>query len=217
MSRSRIRAVPVLGLLAGLTLVGCSFGMFFPSSIDVELTEDTPLRGPATEIRRIAVALPSAVEATLSLSDPSRGKLDRVALDIAERLEESGQFKIVLADEFRSALAAQRPEADSLRVSLTEPDPWAGILKAARQVGAEAVLTFEGHWESPLTLGDIRFGRPEFKRHVAMMLVDAATGQTIWFQKATAEVSEGIALPQEPSIRRAVARVLTRDFLRTIK
>jgi hypothetical protein len=213
------RAAVASWLAVSLLLMtsGCSLGMLFPASIDAELKEDTPLQRPAPDIHRIAVALPSLLEATLLLPDPSRGKLDRVALDVAERLEDSERFKIVPTDQFQTALAAQGPEPDSLRVSLTEPDPWTAILTAARQVGAEAILMFEGRWESPLSLGDITFGRPEFRRQVGMTLVDVRTGQTIWHQKATAVISEGIAVPQESAMRRAVASALTKNFLKTVK
>jgi O6-methylguanine-DNA--protein-cysteine methyltransferase len=205
-------------LLAGLALAqsGC-LGAFFPTSIDVELKEETPLKAPVPEIRRIAVVLPSVVEALLNVPDPSRGKLDRVALDIAGRLEESERVKIVSADQFRAALADLRPEADSLKVALTDADPWGKVYQAARRTGAEAVLVFEGQWESPLTLGDTGFGRSEFKRQVGMALVDAGTGHTIWYQKAAAEITEGMVIPQEPPIRRAVASALTTNLLRSIK
>lgn len=207
-------------LIAGgllLAVSGCSFGMLFPASIDVELKEEAPLHGPVPEIRKLAVVLPSMLEEILLLPDPSRGRLDKMALDIAGRLEDNGRYTIVATDQFRTALAAQRPEPDSLRVSLMESDPNTAILNAARQAGADAILMFEGRWESPLSLGDITFGRPEFRRQVVMTLVDTGAGRTLWRQQTTAIITEGIAPPQEPAIRRAVASALTRNFLQSIK
>jgi hypothetical protein len=217
--RQHARTAAASGFIACLLLAssGCSLGMLFPTSIGAELREETPLRVPAPQVRTIAIALPSMLEQILLLPDPSRGKLDKVALDIAERLEDSERFKIVSTDQFQTALAAQRPEPDSLRVSLTEPDSRTAILKAAQQVGADAVLLFEGRWESPLSLGNIQFGRPEFKRQVTMTLVATASSAPIWHQQATAIVNEGIATPQEPAIRRAVASSLAKNFLQTIK
>ena len=207
----------MLALLLAST--GCSLGMFFPTSIDAELDEKTPLRGPVSDIRTIAIALPSMLEANVALPDSSRGKLDKVALDIGEQLEDSKRFAIVSRDQFQAALADQRREPDSLLVStaLTEADQMSAILKAARQVRADAVLMFDGKWETPLSLGDIKFGRPEFKRQVTMTLVAAGSGQTIWHQEATVVINESIATPQEPAMRRAVASRLTKDFLSTLK
>ncbi|TAJ10338.1 MAG: hypothetical protein EPO61_02570 [Nitrospirae bacterium] len=201
-----------------LTAGGCFMGMYFPTSMDIELAVKTPLRGPATDTRTIAIVLPSSLEEQFSLPDASRGKLDQVGLAMGERLQQSGRFTIVSQTQYQAALSAQRRMAPSQAGSpMSDRDRTESILNAARLVKADGVLLFDGSWESAANLGTVSFGRPEYRRLLTLTLLEAHSGQTIWYQEATVVIHEGIAVPQEPAIREALVADVTDNFLRTLR
>lgn len=212
------RVVLLCGL-AGLlsTSSGCLFCMFLPTTIDTELSTKTPLRGPAKEIHTIAVVPPSRLEALFVLPDPSRGKLDKVGIELSEHLQQSGKFAVASPTLYDAALTEQRRAID-VRITGTPPaaERNAAILKAARGVQADAVLLLDGKWESAVTLGDQVCGRQEFKRSLTVTLVDARSGETVWYQEATAIIHEGMVIPQEPDIREAVVSEVAKNFLQTL-
>jgi hypothetical protein len=219
LARTLRRAIRFFGL-GGLLLTagGCFLGMCFPTSIDTELAVTAPLRGSATDIRTIAIVLPASLEEQFGLPDASRGKLDLVGLDMGERLQKSGRFTVVSHTQYHAALAAQRRTARSQPGSeLPDRERTEAILNAARLVKADGVLLFDGSWESAANLGAVSFGRPEYRRLVTLTLIETRSGQTIWYQEATAVIHEGIAVPQEPAVREALVADVTDNFLRTLR
>jgi len=219
LSRTLSLAARLAGL-GGLLLVtgGCFLGMYFPTSIETELAVKAPLRGSATNVQAIVVVLPSSLEQTFGFPDASRGKLDRVGLDVGEHVQKSGRFTVVSQAQYQPALAAQR-QGPNVRSGGIVPDAErkAAILTAARLVNADAVLLLEGAWESAANLGNVAFGRPEYTRQLVLTLVATASGQTIWYQEATAVIHEGIAIPQEPAVRETVVADVAENFLRTVR
>jgi hypothetical protein len=197
---------------------GCFVGMFFPTSIDTEFANPTPLRGPVADVRTVAVVLPSALESVLGAPDSSRGKLDMVGLDLAERLQDSGRFSVVPPDRYRTALAAgTQSSAYRVGASMTEADRSSAILKAARTVNADGVILLQGQWEMVQSIGSVSFGRPEYRRQMSLTLIGTKSGETLWSQEATAVIHEGIAMPQEPDVREALVSSLAKHFLKTTK
>ncbi len=212
-------AIRVFGLgCILLTAGGCFMGMYFPTSMDIELAVKAPLRGAAADIQTMAIVLPSSLEEQFGLPDASRGKLDQVGLAMGERLQKSGRFAIVSQTQYQAALAAQRRTARSQPGGpISDRERTEAILNAARLVKADGVLLFDGSWESAANLGTVSFGRPEYRRLLTLTLLDARSGQTIWYQEATAVIHEGIAVPQEPAVREAVAADITDNFLQTLR
>ena len=209
-----LKASYAWGLL--LLLSGCSFGMFLPSSLEVELGEPTPLRAPASEIQRLAIALPSTVETLTGVTDSSRGKLDSIALEVAERLPRTGRISLVPMNEFHAALAKSRPQDFRAGSSMSEAQWKEYVLKAAASVKADGVILLHGNWDSPLNLGKMIVGRGEYKRQVGMSVVAAKTGETLWSQRATVNVEEGFTLPPEEQIRSPVVSRLVQNLLDTL-
>lgn len=204
------------GLL--LSTGGCFLGMYFPTSIDTELAVDAPLRGSAEHIQTIAIVLPSSLEEQFSLPDASRGKLDRIGLDMGERLHKSGRLTVVSQPQYQAALAAQRRML-SVRPSqaMSDRERTEAILNAARLVKADGVLLLDGTWESAVNLGTVSFGRPEYRRLLTLALIEVPSGQTIWYQEAAAVIHEGMAVPQEPAVREAVVADVAENLLRTLR
>ena len=201
-----------------LTVGGCFLGMYFPTSIDTELAVKAPRRGSATDIRTIAIILPSSLEEQFGLPDASRGKLDRVGVDMGERLQKSGRFTVVSHMQYQAALTTQRRLARSQAgIPMSDRERTEAILNAARLVKADGVLLFEGSWESAANLGTVSFGRPEYLRLLTLTLLEAHSGQTIWYQEATAIIHEGIAVPQEPAVREALVAEVADNFLQTLR
>ena len=216
---SRLLRMCVRTSVAGsfpLVLSGCFLGFFFPNSVAVELAEQSPLRESAAGIHILAIALPSSLETYVGLPDSSRGKLDKVGIDIKERLQQSGRFTVVTPDQYRTALATSTAAAD--RITNYSPDPlWKDyLLKGARAVNADGVLLLHGSWETGVSLGEGRFGRKEYKRQLGMSLLATSSGKVVWYQEATAIIREGIALPQEEDIRDPLVHYLVLNFLQTI-
>lgn len=199
-----------------LILSGCFLGFFFPNSVGVELAKESPLRGSASGIHTLAIALPSKLETYVALPDSSRGKLDKVGIDIRDRLQQSGRFTVVTPDQYEMALAMSTEAA--VRITNYSPDPlWKEyILKGARAVNADGVLLLHGNWESGISLGEGSFGRKQYKRQLGMSLLATRSGELVWYQEATAVVREGIALSQEKDIRDPVVHYLVLNFLETI-
>ena len=199
-----------------LVLSGCFLGFFFPNSVSVELAEQSPLRESASGIHKLAIASPSALETYVGLPDSSRGKLDKVGMEIRERLQQSGRFTVVTPDQYRTALAAST--AAAVRITNYHPDPlWKDyVLHGARAVNADGVLLFHGKWESGVSLGEASFGRKKYKRQLGVSLLATGSGKVVWYQEATAVIREGIALPQEEDIREPLVHYLVLNFLQTI-
>ena len=199
-----------------LILSGCFLGFFFPNSVSVELAEQSPLRESALGIHTLAIALPSTLETYVGLPDSSRGKLDKVGIEIRERLQQSGRFIVVTPDEYKIALATST--AAAVRITNYSPDPlWRDyLLQGARAVGADGVLLLHGKWESGVSFGGGSFGRKEYKRQLGMSLVATSSGKVVWYQEATAVIREGIVLSQEKDIREPLAHYLVLNFLQTI-
>lgn len=211
-----LRSCAFSGLL--LSTGGCFLGMYFPTSIDTELAVDSPLRGSAANIRTIAIVPPSSLEEQFSLPDASRGKLDRIGWDMAERLHKSGRLTVVSPTQYHTALAAQRRLlAARSGHTLSDRERTDAILNAARLVKADGVLLLEGTWESAINLGTGWFSRPEYRRYVTLALIEVSSGQTIWYQEATAVIHEGMAIPQEPAVRKTVAADVADHLLRTLR
>jgi hypothetical protein len=211
-----LRAVVACTLL--LSIGGCFWGMFWPTSIEADLAASAPLRGSASDIRTIAIAFPSTLEAVLGLADSSRGRLDKAALDIGERLQRSGRFTVISPDEYQAALAGVNREADyRTNSTMAEAERKGHILQAARRVKSDAVILLQGKWESVITLGDVTLGRPEYKRHLGMALISTRSGETVWYQEAIVTINEGLATPQEPDIRDTVVSRLVENFLETVR
>ncbi|MBM4133338.1 MAG: hypothetical protein FJ245_06160 [Nitrospira sp.] len=201
-----------------LTVGGCFLGMYLPTSIDTDLAVQAPLRGSATDIRTIGIVLPSSLEEQFGLPDASRGKLDRVGLDMGERLQKSGRFTVVSHTQYQAALKTQRRLAGSQAgIPMSDRERTEAILNAARLVKADGVLLVEGSWESAANLGTVSFGRPEYRRSLTLTLLEAHSGQTIWYQEATAIIHEGIAVPQEPAVREALVADVADNFLQTLR
>src|SRR6185436_7319318 len=99
------RLIPSFVLLGPL-LCSCVWG---PSATEVELVYPQPLRAQGVEVHRLAMALPSRVESITGVSDPSRGKLDALMLEIAERLPRSGDLSALPMSDFHKALEKNRP------------------------------------------------------------------------------------------------------------
>lgn len=218
-TRTLVRTIRFLGL-GGilLTVGGCFLGMYFPTSMDIELAVKAPLRGSAVDIRTVAIVLPSSLEEQFSLPDASRGKLDQVGLAMGERLQKSGRFTIVSQTQYQAALATQRRTARSQPSSpMSDRERTEAILNAARLIKADGVLLFEGSWESAANLGTVSFGRPEYRRLLTLTLLEAQSGQTIWYQEATAVIHEGIAVPQESAVREALVANVADNFLQTLR
>nr|MBI3612320.1 hypothetical protein [Nitrospirota bacterium] len=218
-ARTLARAIWLFGLVGILlTAGGCFLGMYFPTSMEIEMAVKAPLRGSAADIRTMAIVLPSSLEEQFSRPDASRGKLDQVGVAIGERLQQSGRFTIVSQPQYQAALATQRrlarPQAGS---PMSDRERAEAILNAARLVKADGVLLFEGSWESAANLGTVSFGRPEYRRLLTLTLLETHSGQTIWYQEATAVIHEGIAVPQEPAVREAVAADVADNFLQTLR
>lgn len=216
---SRLRRMCVHTSVAGslpLVLSGCFLGFFFPNSVSVELAEQSPLRGSASGIHTIAIASPSALETYVGLPDSSRGKLDKVGMEIRERLQQSGRFTVVTPDQYRTALATST--AAAARITNYNPDPfWKDyVLRGARAVNADGVLLLHGKWESGVSLGEGSFGRKEYKRQLGMSLLATGSGKVVWYQEATAVIREGIVLPQEEDIREPLVHFLVLNFLQTV-
>jgi O6-methylguanine-DNA--protein-cysteine methyltransferase len=214
---SRLARCCGLGLLL-LTIGGCFMGMYFPTSIDTELAVKAPLRGSAAQIQTIAIALPSNLEEHFNLADASRGKLDRVGLDLGERLHKSGRLTIVSPTQYQAALADQRRAAYGQRGrAISDRERTEAIVNAAKSVKADGVLLLDGSWESANNLGTVSFGRPEFRRLLTLSLIAVPSGETVWYQEATAVIREGLAVPQEPAVREAIAADVADNLLQTLR
>lgn len=218
LTRTLAHAISFFGL-GGILLTagGCFLGMYFPTSMDIELAIKAPRRGAATDTRTIAIVLPSSLEEQFSLPDASRGKLDQVGLAMGERLQKSGRFTIVSHTQYHATLATQRrmarPQAGG---PMSDRERMEAILNAARLVKADGVLLLDGSWESAANLGTVSFGRPEYRRLLTLTLIEIHSGQTIWYQEATAVIHEGIAVLQEPAARDAIVADVTDNFLQTV-
>lgn len=201
-------------------LPGCFFGMYLPSSVDVELTHASPSRGSVTDIRTLVVASPSASESLTGLPDSSRGKLDQVGIELAEQLEKSGRFTIIPPSQYLAALASSRKppsRTDRNDRMMTDAERLELIREASRAVKADGIIVLQGKWERSMSLGKVTFGRPQYKRQLAMSLVATSTGETVWYQEVTATIEEGISLPSEEAIREPVVQRLAEHFLATAK
>ena len=152
----------------------------------------------------------------MGLTDSSRGKLDKVGMELRERLQQSGRFTVVTPDQYRTALATST--AAAVCITNYHPDPlWKDhVLHGARAVNADGVLLLHGKWESGVSLGEGSFGRKEYKRQLGMSLLATGSGKLVWYQEATAIIREGIALPQEEDIRKPLVHYLVLNFLQTI-
>jgi len=217
---SAITRILILCGLAGLlsTSSGCLLCSFLPATIDTELSIKAPLRGSAKEIHTIAVVPPSRLETLFVLPDASRGKLDKVGLELSEHLQQSGKLSIASPVLYDAALSEQRRGTDvRITGAPSETERNAAILKAARAVNADAVLLLNGKWESAVSLGDQMCGRQEFKRFLSVTLVDARSGETVWYQEAIAIIHEGMVIPLEPEIREAVVSEVTKNLLQTMR
>jgi len=199
-----------------LFLSGCFLGFFFPNSIGVELAEQSPLRESASGIHTIAIALPSTLETYVGLPDSSRGKLDKVGIDVKERLEQSGRFIVVTPDQYKAGLATST--AAAVRITNYNPDPlWKDyVLQGARAVNADGILLLHGKWESSISLGEGSFGRKGYRRQLGMSLLATSSGKVVWYQEATAVIHEGISLSRDEEIREPLVHYLVLNFLQTI-
>ncbi len=217
-SRRSFRLAPWLLLSLLCALNGCFVGMYFPSTIDVEFVNPSPPAPSAGQVRTLAIVPPSLLEAVFGQADSSRGKLDNVALDLAERMKQSGRFVVVSPAQLQAALTGARPEPDAKRgASLTDTEQRHTLLRAARTVRADGLLLLGGQWESASNLGNVAFGRPEFSRQLTLSLLGATSGELLWRQDAKVIVHEGIATPQESDVRSVMAERLAEQFLQTIK
>lgn len=214
LSRKR-RLIALLGL--ALLTGGCV--SLLPTTISTELESKTPLRGTPSEARRIAIVPPSSLEASFNVPDPSRGRLDKVGLALAERLERSGRFAIVSPVQYQEALARERAGIDvRMTGAPTERERRTAILAAARQAGADAVLYLDGTWESALVRWSVKsFSRPQFRRLLTARLVSARSGETVWYQEATVIIREGLTTPQEDAVRETAASDLADNLLETMR
>lgn len=197
-------------------LSGCFLGMYFPSSVDVELTNPSPLQGPAPPLKTLAIAYPLASEALVGLTDASRGKLDLMAIDLADQLHQSSRFTIITPSQYQTALASSRPRGPRPDRAPTDAERKEWILAGAKAAKADGVILLQGKWESPVSTGEEFLGRPEYRRQVVLSLIATATGETVWSQEATAIAHEGIALLTEEELRKPVVRRLAKNILETI-
>jgi len=200
-----------------LVLCACNFGIWLPTTLDTELTTSSPLRGSAGDVRTLAIALPSTIEILTGVSDPSRGKLDPVALEIAERMPKSGQLALVQISEFHAALSRSKPPDFRVGSSMTETQWKDFLLKGARAVNADGVVLLHGSWDSPLNRGQTPFGRGEYRRQVGMSVITTRTGETLWSQQATVNVRQGISFASEENVRTAAVAPLVRNLLDTLR
>lgn len=206
-----LRLVPAL-----LMTAGCA--SLLPTTAGTELEVQNPLRGTPEEIRTIALVPPSGLESYFSVTDASRGRLDKVGMAIGDRLEKKGRFKIASPVQYQEALARERAKID-VRLTGVPPEGArrAAVLAAARQVGADAVLYVDGRWESALVVKAVTFGRPEYRRRLTGALVSARTGETVWYQEATVVIREGLTTPQEDSLRETVACDVADNLMETVR
>lgn len=195
---------------------GCFLGMYFPSSVSVELTTPSPLQRPAPSMRTLAVTYPMASEALAGLTDSSRGKLDLMALELAERLQQSGRFTMITPAQYQAALAVQPAGPRPDRVP-TDAERKAALVAGAKSVKADGLILLHGKWESPVATGEEFLGRPEYRRRVVVSLIATATGETVWSQEAVAVAHEGIALLTEEDLRKPVVAHVAQNLLETIQ
>jgi len=197
-----------------LLLAAC---LYMPSKFEVELADTIPLQGTTTEIQTLALALPSTIETLTGVSDPSRGKLDPIALEFAERLPRTGRVSLVPMSEFHAALAKGRPSEFRAGSSMSDDQMKEFLVRAALAVKADAVILLHGSWDSPINLGRTKDIRGEYKRHVRMSLLSARTKETLWSQQATVTVVEGRPLPHEEEIRSPVVARLVQNLMDTLR
>jgi hypothetical protein len=188
-----------------------------PSRIEVELINTGPLQGTPEEIQTLALALPSTVETLTGVGDPSRGKLDPVALEFAERLPRTGRVSLVPMSEFHAALSKAKPPDFRAGNSMGDDQMKEFWARAAHAVKADAVIILHGGWDSPINLGRTRDIRGEYKRQVRMSLLGAKTKETLWSQQATVTVIEGRPLPNEEEIRSPVVSRLVQNLMDTLR
>jgi len=199
-----------------LAFSGCFLGMYFPSSVSVELTTPSPLQGPAPSMRTLAVTYPLTSESFAGLTDSSRGKLDLMAIELAEHLQQSGRFTMITPAQYQAALAGQ-PGGPRPDLVPTDAERKAALVAGARSVKADGLILLQGKWESPVATGEEFFGRPEYRRRVVVSLIATATGETVWSQEAVAVAHEGIALLTEEELRKPVVARVAKNFLETIQ
>ena len=196
-----------------LLLSGC---LYMPSKLEVEIADTTPMQGTTTDIQTLALALPSTIETLTGVSDPSRGKLDPIALEFAERLPRTGRVSLVPMSEYHAALSKSRPPDFRAGSSMSDDQLKEFLLRAALAVKADAVILLHGSWDSPINLGRTQDIRGEYKRQVRMSLIAAKTKETLWSQQATVTVVEGRPLPHEEDIRSPVVSRLVQNLMDTL-
>lgn len=198
-----------------LSLSGCGWG---PSSTEVKLVYPEPLRTPGVEVHRLAMALPSRVESLTGVSDPSRGKLDSLMIEIAERLPHSGDLSALPISDFHTALEKNRPPDFRAGTAMSDAQLKDLLVKSAAAAGADGVLFLHGSWDSPINLGKRSSdGRREFSRRVQLSVVAVPSGELVWSQEAIVRVQEGLVVPQENLIRTPVASSLVDNLLTTLR
>jgi hypothetical protein len=192
-------------------------GCLAPTWIRTSFADAVPLRDATAKVRTIAAVLPSTAETAVDWTDTSRGKLDKVVLDLLEHLRVSGRFSIVPQDQFEAALSRVAGHPNTRPGSgVSDADRTALLLKAGALVEADAILSVRGKWESGLSLGESLPGQPELTRRFEIMLLGTGRGRPIWRQEVVAVIDEGMILPQESTVRRVVVSRLADHLLDTL-
>ena len=218
------------GVLLGAGLSGCGVGVFFPSSLEVTLANPSPLRGSASSVQTIAVAPPLVSGAVSGFGDFSTGQWDVAAVEITERLQSGGRFKVITPNQLQKAVVGNQetgtggpqPRMDGLGMtgSMTRAERIEFIANAGKSVKAEGIIILQGDWEAHTTgtmVGMSVTGRIESKRKLTMTLLASGSGKTIWEQEAIATITAGSSPPQDREVRSAVVSRLVENFLETMK